>query len=274
MPMKRPLRLAAFCAGLVLAAGAAPAHDSWLSPSRDAAAASGAGLELATGTRFPVQEFSQSPASVAQARCLAASGGGVELRPVREQANWLDMQAAMDEATEPLLACWATLHAAEIELQAPLVKVYLNEIRAPAAIRAAWADMQARGLPWRESYRKYARIELATAAGASPERRAAARRPAGLELEIVVLGAAPVAVGAPLEFQVLRGGRPLAGFPVELVSERSPLGIWRETDAQGMLRHRLPFGGRWLLRGVDLRRSTDRPGSWESRFVTLAFEAP
>jgi hypothetical protein len=87
------------------------------------------------------------------------------------------------------------------------------------------------------------------------------------------LGDAPIAVGQLLEFQVLRDGRPLAGFAVELVSERSALGVWRETDGQGLLRHRLPFGGRWLLRGTDLRLSTERPGSWDSRFVTLAIEA-
>jgi hypothetical protein len=40
-----------------------------------------------------------------------------------------------------------------------------------------------------------------------------------------------------------------------------------------MLRHRLPFGGRWLLRGTDLRPSATRPDSWESRFVTLTLEA-
>jgi uncharacterized GH25 family protein len=105
------------------------------------------------------------------------------------------------------------------------------------------------------------------------DRRAAARRPAGQDLEIVVLGDQPIAVGQPLEFQVLRDGRPLAGFPVELVSERSPLGIWRQTDADGKLRHSLPFAGRWLLRGTDLRLSAQRADTWESRFVTLAIEA-
>ena len=88
-----------------------------------------------------------------------------------------------------------------------------------------------------------------------------------------MLGNKPIAVGEPLEFQVLRDGRPFAGFPVELVSERSALGIWRESDADGKLRHSLPFAGRWLLRGTDLRPSGERPDTWESRFVTLAIEA-
>jgi hypothetical protein len=81
-----------------------------------------------------------------------------------------------------------------------------------------------------------------------------------------------VAVGEELEFQVLRDGQPLPGFQVELQTAQSPLGIWRETDAQGKLRHRLPFAGRWLLRGTDLRLAPRDPTRWESRFVTLALD--
>ena len=71
---------------------------------------------------------------------------------------------------------------------------------------------------------------------------------------------------------MLRDGEPLAGFQVELQTAQSPLGIWRETDAQGKLRHRLPFAGRWLLRGTDLRLAPRDPTRWESRFVTLALD--
>jgi hypothetical protein len=38
----------------------------------------------------------------------------------------------------------------------------------------------------------------------------------------------------------------------------------------------VPLAGRWILRGTDLRACAERPGTWDSRFVTLAFgvEAP
>ncbi len=104
------------------------------------------------------------------------------------------------------------------------MQVYFAEIHAPAAQRAAWAALERQRVPWRERYRKFARIELAGAGAVTRERLAAARRPVGLDLEIVVLGDEPIAVGQPLEFQVLRDGAPLAGFPVELVSERNTLG--------------------------------------------------
>jgi uncharacterized GH25 family protein len=270
--VKRGLWRAAVFAALCLAASQGHSHDSWLSPSRSVSPPGEVRLELATGNRYPLQEFSQSAASVAQARC---TDGAVTtpLRPLVEESKWLDLGASILEGRGKALACWAELAPAEIEIQPRLVQVYFADIHTSAANRQAWAALQARGLPWRESYRKFARIELAQAADVPAQRLAAARRPVGLDLEIVVSSDNPIAVGEPLAFQVLRDGRPLAGFPVELVSERSPLGIWRETDADGMLHHSLPFAGRWLLRGTDLRLSTQRADTWESRFVTLAVEA-
>lgn len=255
---------------LCLGQGTAQAHDSWLSPGRD-----GQLLELATGNRYPVQEFGPVSGSVAQAGCSDGTSRGFALRAVQEHARRLDLAQDVDNGATPPspMACWAELRAANIELAPRLVQVYLAEIRAPSTTRAAWAELRQRGLPWRESYRKFARIELAADSRVTADRLGAARRPIGMALEIVVLGREPVAVGEPISFQVLRDGRPLAGFPVELVSERNPLGVWRETDAQGVLRHRLPFSGRWLLRGTDLRPSATSPDRWESRFVTLALEA-
>ena len=252
---------------LFFVGGAARAHDTWFSPQ------GGHALALTTGNRYPAAEVGPGTASVARSGCGDGETDAIPLRPAREQALQLEMTIRATDAELAPLSCWAELHAAELELTAQLVQVYLAEIRAPARVRTAWAGMQARGVPWRESYRKFARIELASATGAPPELRAAARRATGMDLEIVVRGDTPIAVGQPLELQVLRDGRPLPGFAVELVSERSALGVWRETDAQGLLRHRLPFGGRWLLRGTDLRVSAERPDTWESRFVTLAIEA-
>jgi uncharacterized GH25 family protein len=268
--MKRSAWRIAVCAALCLAATQGRSHDSWLSPARGAAPPGQLVLELATGNRYPVQEFSQAPSSVAAARC-SDGAGTMPLRPLAAMPQWLELGAAIEGAQA--VSCWIELAAVDTEIEPRRVEVYFNEIRTPAANREKWAAMRASGLPWRESYRKFARIELASAGNASTADLAAVRRPAGLDLEIVVLGQQAIAVNQPLEFQVLRDGRPLAGFPVELVSERSALGIWRETDADGKLRHSLPFAGRWLLRGTDLRPSALRAGSWESRFATLAIEA-
>lgn len=244
-------------------------HDSWLGVVRPAPSGSAATLELATGNRFPVQEVAPAPDNVAGAGCRTGRGT-TALVAQRQAGGALEMQAAPAGGQAPL-ACWVELGALDIELEPQLVQVYFDEIRAPQSVRSAWAQMQARGVRWQERYRKFARAELA--GGPAPAASlAAARQPVGLDLELVLLGNERPRPGEPLDFQVLRDGQPLPGFPVELVSDRSPIGIWRTTDAQGRLRHRLPFAGQWLLRGTDLRLSAARRDAWESRFVTLVIE--
>ena len=51
--------------------------------------------------------------------------------------------------------------------------------------------------------------------------------------------------------------------------------MWQQSDAQGHLRHILPFGGRWLLRAsqLDIPHPDEKKPAWKSRFVTLEFEA-
>jgi hypothetical protein len=164
------------------------------------------------------------------------------------------------------LSCWLELAPVDIEIEPRLVEVYFTEIRTSAANRQP-------GLHCRHGPCLGASA-IASSPGSSWGRDAGWRgsRP-GLDLEIVVLGSKPIAVGEPLEFQVLRDGRPFAGFPVELVSERSALGIWRESDADGKLRHSLPFAGRWLAarhRLAPVERSARTPGKaassrWRSR---------
>jgi hypothetical protein len=146
----------------------------------------------------------------------------------------------------------------EITLAPDKIALYLREVRPPKAMLDLWAERQARGLPWRERYTKHARI-------ARPGAGAAAAQPSGMGLDVLVEST------SPFVFRVLRAGQPFAGFAVELRHEDSPLGVWRRTDEQGRFSFAAPLPGRWLLRGVDLQ-----PGagdSWDSRFVTLAFEA-
>lgn len=220
----------ATCAA-ALFTGAAWAHDSWL--ARDARGA----WVFVTGSRYPLADAGTVPA-----RPMCRSRGGAS-------------------------ACWAELPEHTIELDAALVDVYLKEIRPPQDVLDAWSSMKEAGLPWRESYRKFARIESGSAQASA---LAEIRRPAGQPLEIVIEGDAPLAPGRAVSFRVLSDGQPVKGFAVELVSAKSPLGVWQRTDGEGRIRHVLPFGGEWVLRGTWLDRDGDR---WRSRFVTLAFTA-
>ncbi|MBA2672054.1 DUF4198 domain-containing protein [Ramlibacter sp.] len=135
---------------------------------------------------------------------------------------------------------------------------------------ARWAALREQGLPWQERYRKFARIETSDRFTLAPALRAI-RKPAGQPLEIVVSGDAPLLAGNATEFQVLANGVPVPMLAVELHSERSPLGIWSQSDAEGRLRFMPPFGVAWLLHATLLE--PDGPAGWQSRFVTLAFDA-
>ena len=162
--------------------------------------------------------------------------------------------------------CWAQLTPFQITLEADKVAVYLKEINASAELRSTWAAMEARGLAWKETYTKHARINLGGVSAMSAE-------PSGMVVDMLLLSdPGPLRVRDTVAVQVLRDGRPLAGFNVEWRSELSPVGIWRKTDDQGRVTLQAPLAGRWVLRGTDLALSNTRPDEWESRFITLAFE--
>ncbi len=244
----------------LLAAQTAAAHDTWFEPHRDNG---GWQLALGTGTRFPVQEYTLTMAQLQGSGCRAAAGAPLPLAFERDSDTALVLRApvAADGSS-----CWAQSLPFELELNPDKIALYLNEIQAPPAVHEAWAALQARGLPWKERYTKHARIVLG-AAGAA----AASEAPMAMDV-LLPGGAATFRVGDEVVFQVLRDGLPLAGQAVELHGERSPLGLWRRTDDQGRVSFRLPLAGRWVLRGTDLRLSRERPDTWDSRFVTLAFE--
>ena len=244
-------------AGLLWGAVAAQAHDTWFHALPPVAGAPV--LALGTGNRFPVQESGVGAEFLARQGCsLKGSDGQASkplMRPVHNIANALVLRA-------PPLAqsCWAQLVPLEIELPADKVVIYLREVQADAALRMVWADMQRRGVPWKERYTKHARIDF-TAIGAEP---------APMAMDIVREAAA----GGSFSFRVLRDAQPLPGLAMEWVSEAATLGIWRRTDAEGRVSVPALPPGRWVLRATDLRLSTTEPDRWESRFVTLAFEVP
>jgi hypothetical protein len=250
MTCRIPLLLAALA---LAAAVPSHAHDTWFAPQ-------GANqLTLGTGNRFPVTELAVDDKYFARRGCIAADG----------TPRSLDKQRFADTATHlrtapGAAACFVQLDAFDVELADDKIALYFKEIRPPQAVLDAWQQMRGRGLPFRERYIKSARIELDAAAAA---------RPVGTVMDAVRLAPAGApTVGSEAEFQVLRDGKPLADFNVELVNERSPIGLWHRTDAQGRIRARLPLPGRWVLRGTDLRVAAGDATRWESWFVTYAFE--
>jgi hypothetical protein len=152
----------------------------------------------------------------------------------------------------------------DIDLPADRIDVYFKEIRPSQSVLTAWSELRARGLPFREHYTKSARIDVG--ADTLPQ-------PVGTAMDALRISPrGALTVDSEAVFQVLRDGKPLPDFPVELVNEHSPVGLWQRTDGDGRIRTRLPLPGRWILRGTDLRLAASDPTRWESQFITYAFE--
>jgi hypothetical protein len=248
-----------FAAGVLLTltiAGPATAHDTWFQPVPGPGAPQ---LALGTGNQFPIQEVPVGAASLVESGCRGRDGRVAPLRVLRETATALRLRPPEAGA----LTCWGQQASFEVELPADKVALYLREINAPAWARGEWVRLQAAGLPWKERYAKHARIELRGASGPG--------QPAAMAMDVLLDERAP-RVGQSLGFQVLRDGQPLPGQAVELRGDMSPLAIWHRTDAEGRARIDVPWPGRWVRRGTDLRRSDSVPDQFESRFFNLAFE--
>lgn len=267
----RPLLLSLTLAVLASHAGRAAAHDSWFAPL-PATDRGEAVLALGTGNQFPLQEIT---IPLFQLRSSGCQGEGQRASPMRWVADRpvaLVLRSARPVPATVALSCWAQLHPIDIEIDDATVEVYLKEVSARPAVRERWAALRAAGKRWKETYTKVARVELnalepnATAAGIAPE------AVAGLALDLRVENLGPLRAGDTLRAQLLRDGQPVAGLPLELRSDLSPVGIWRQTDEQGRISVTVPLAARWLLRGVDLRPSERRADAWDSRFISLALE--
>lgn len=254
-------------------ASPASAHDSWFVPLPHTERGERV-LALGTGDRFPVLETPIAIEHVAASGCHGAGQARpVALRWLADRPNALLMRTTRPLPGGAALSCWAQLLPQDIEIDDTTVEAYLDEVHAAEAVRARWKELRARGVRWRERYTKHARIELAAeAAPAGTPVAAAPGAVPALGLDVRLESPLPLKAGDTLRVQVLRDGQPLAGQPVELRSDLSPIGLWRQTDADGRVGIPVPLAARWLLRGVDLRPSATRADAWESRFVTLAFE--
>lgn len=258
-----PLRGAAALA-LAAMAGAALAHDSWFEPLPDTERGE-AVFALGTGNQFPVMDTPLRVGGVKAAGCGDTAGRAVPLRWMADQPTRLLLRTTRPLPANTALSCLARLAPAEVTIDKPeIVELYLKEIQASDAIRAQWSLWRAKGVTWQETYRKLARVMTSGNLSSGDTSQ-------GLDVR-VENEQAVLRVGDKLRVQVLRNGQPLAGQPLELRNNLSPIGIWRHSDAQGRIEFPLPLAARWLLRGVDLRPASQPPERWESDFLSVAFE--
>lgn len=264
-------RIRAVLAGLCLAvSGAALAHDTWLHVAEQQPGSGLLVLQMGSGARYPRSEGPVPGSRVVGPGCADETGAGRALAPRQELPLMLELRARVGGAKA--VACWLELPPVNLVLTPELVQVYLQDIRAPQAVRDAWAAQQKAGIAWKEAYRKFVRIETplpgADAVAASPEMR----KPRNYPLELLPVGTDPVRARTEAGFQALADGKPVPGLAVEFVSLRSPAGIWRVTDSQGRLHLALPFGGEWLVRSTVLKVPASPQEPWRSAFATLTVQ--
>lgn len=269
VPGKRPPRPSRLLVAVALLACSVvtSAHDSWLQPARIQPGSGLIALELGNGARYPRSEGTTPAPRLARSGCRVEGGDDKPLQPRGEQPAWLELRSRTGAARAA--ACWVELKPQEIALAPALAQAYLDDIRAPQDVRAAWSAQQRDGGDWREVYRKFIRIEWPALQGEQDVDMTALRRPLGFALELVPVGGQPLRARAESEFLVLADGRPAADLPVEFVSRRSPVGIWRQSDAQGRVRVALPYAGEWLLRSTAIEAPATTSQPWRSRYASL-----
>lgn len=260
--------LAAIALGL--AGLPAQAHDTWLHRAERQPGSGLLVLEMGTGSRYPKSEGVVPGARVAQATCVDETGKRSSLVPRAERDTWLELRTRMGASR--MVACSLELMAVEITLTPDLVEQYMVEVRAPQAVRDTWAAQHKAGIGWKEVYRKFIRIETPVDASQTVASAAELRKPRGQALELVPTGPEPLATGKSAEFIALADGKPVPGLAVEFVPARGPIGVWRQTDAQGRVQLALPFGGEWLLRATTFEIPSSPQEPWRTRFGTLTVE--
>jgi uncharacterized GH25 family protein len=120
---------------------------------------------------------------------------------------------------------------------------------------------------WRERYAKHTKTFVRVG---EPQDDRSWAEPVGSELEIVPeKDPTALRVGDELQVRVLKGGAPHRDFALNAVAGGAAKGETKRTDAEGRAVFRLNKAGPWLLRGTDVRRTTEPDADWESDFATL-----
>lgn len=247
-------------------ATSALAHDTWLIPDQfNLAPKSTVTLDMTSGMEFPKLDAGPKPERVQSAQCRLA-GKTFEITNKTAAPNSLQFKAELPDAG--VATFWVKLPPRSIELKPEEVKEYLDEVDAPEALRKEWAEMKEQR--WRESYTKHQKTFARVGDPASDRSWA---EPVGTFLEIVPeKDPTTLKAGDDFPVRVLKDGKPFADFSLNAVSAGQPKGETRKTDADGRVTFRVDAGGRWLLRGTDIRRSKQPETDWESDFVTLTVE--
>ena len=268
--MRLPILLTAVT--MALSAGAAKAHEFWLSPDDyTVALADVMQVRMRVGQGMEGAALSYLPQAAARFEVVQ----GDTIRPVEGRMGDNPALAMPAEAEGLAIVVHETTDS---QLTYSDFAVFQRFV-AHKDFRTALADHAARGLPetgFGETYRRHAKSLIAVGSGAGSD------RPMGLKIEIVALVnpyTDDLSQGMPL--LVLLDGAPRADTQVELF-QTAPDGTvtttLHRTDAKGRVTVPMLPGMEYLADNVDLRAlPNDDPAAgpvWHSDWASLTFHTP
>lgn len=246
------------------------AHDTWLIPKqfsvkKDTALV----LDMSSGMAFPDPFTTIKPERIVQAK-LRLGEQQEDLSNTASGKKTLRFNTRL--TASGIAAFWVELKPKTIELSFDKVATYLHELGTDEA-KAEW-DKMPEPKRWRETYSKHAKTFVKVDNGTTDA--TAWSKPVGLLLEIVPeTNPTAVKVGDDFTVQVLKHGQPLPHFAVGIAHEgehKHHHDAISKTDELGKVTFHFQHAGRWLLRGIDLQKSTQANTEWESHFTTLSIQ--
>lgn len=252
---------------LIALALSVSAHDTWLLPARTIISpGTKIRFDLTSGMKFPVPETAIKMDRLQVARCRL-KGSTFDLPQQTLGRNSLLLETTFTESG--LAVVWVDLKPRALELTPKQVGEYLEEIDAPPSVRDAWTSAGPTRR-WREIYTKHSKTYIAVGDIGSDRSWS---EPVGMALEIVVeRNPTSLRAGNALPVRVMKNGLPVPDFPVGIVHANSVYSKSQKTDNEGRVMFKLPFRGRWMVRGTELRPSNKPDTEWESDFTTLTIE--
>lgn len=261
---------------MLLHAGVAVGHDTWLVPEKfRLELGEWVRVRLVTSESFPEGESAVVPARIAQFFMRTARGREAI---IGYRVEGVDLVADVVASSLPAVLVAETLPR-DFVLEPQVFNEYLREEELEA-VMAARARRGETSHPGRERYRKIAKALLCNVSGAANSSGSGPSLsvvPQGLWLEIVpTRELCGIREGEAVRFQVLFEGRPLGGVRLAagyagVTGHRYP--VWLVTDAQGMATVRLDRPGAWFVRTLHMIATRDAGESdWESAFSTYTFE--
>lgn len=264
--MKRLTTLLAFTAAGWLGASAR-AHDTWLIPNRfTLALKSAVTLDLTSSVEFPKLEVGPKPENVPNASCRLA-GRTFEVTEKSAAPQSLQFKTTLAEAG--IAALWITLPSRTLELKPEQVKMFNEEVNAPPELQKEYDDMP-EPKRWRGTSTKHPKTFVRVG---DVKNDPSWKEPVGLFLEIIPeKDPTALRVGDEFPLRVLRDAAPLAGFPLNAVTAGDQEGEAQKTDSSGRTTFKLNKAGRWLVKGVEARKSNAPDLNFEAKSATLTFE--